>query len=769
MPDYNFLNLSPIEFEDLSRDLLQQHFDITFESFTAGKDDGIDLRYSLSNNKSIIVQCKRYSDYNSLYNNFKKEVLNLKDLKPDRYIVMTSVGLTPSRKTEIIDLFSPYIINTSDIFGRDEMNNLLGLYPEVERQHFKLWLSSTNILEKILHSKIHNQSNFEVEKIEETINVYVDNESYYEALKIIKEKRYVIISGIPGIGKTTLARILVFHYLANSFEEFVYLSDSIDDAFALFKEGKKQVFLFDDFLGTNFLENKLSNNEEQRIVRFIEKVSKSNDKIIILTTREYILAQAKQKYDVFNNPSLEFAKCVIDLSQYTKLVRAKILYNHLFFSNLPEEHILSLVRNQNYKKIIEHKNYNPRIIETITNDDIWRTIDSVDFPKKFIEFLQNPQSIWKHVFENQISYLSQIVLVNLMAAGTPILLEDLKVIVQNFAKNFTSKYGVVYNELQFNKSLRELENTFIKISKDESNRLKVDYQNPSVQDFLVFYFRGYPDYITDILKTTNCFNQIFKIFSFKEDFDYAISNRILLTEEQSDIAISRIINDFDYLNSSVLKGYSRNFEKEHFSDFIKLNEIVKFIDLEKNSIVREMVLARFKSIMFAGNTQMYTDEMSCYINLVDEFQVELISDIEQILEKVAGSIVDLNEFEEFERFEGIFGERYMKIISTNELHRKRISTLMSLQIEHEDDDLEGVLEEYVNRAKKYNLDYSDLKKTIEKKIENKESEEEDEEKIDWLSEFKSKQKENNEKEEELIKNMFDSFNTIEKPMASTRS
>ncbi len=37
MPNYDFLNLSPPEFEDLSRDLLQQHFKVVIESFTAGK------------------------------------------------------------------------------------------------------------------------------------------------------------------------------------------------------------------------------------------------------------------------------------------------------------------------------------------------------------------------------------------------------------------------------------------------------------------------------------------------------------------------------------------------------------------------------------------------------------------------------------------------------------------------------------------------------------------------------------------------------------
>ena len=59
MPDYDFLNLSPPEFEDLTRDLLQKHFNITLESFTSGRDNGIDLRYSSSANNDLIIQCKR--------------------------------------------------------------------------------------------------------------------------------------------------------------------------------------------------------------------------------------------------------------------------------------------------------------------------------------------------------------------------------------------------------------------------------------------------------------------------------------------------------------------------------------------------------------------------------------------------------------------------------------------------------------------------------------------------------------------------------------
>ncbi|PKP58491.1 hypothetical protein CVT91_08525 [Candidatus Atribacteria bacterium HGW-Atribacteria-1] len=66
MTDYNFLNLSPFDFEELTRDILQKHFNIYLESFTTGRDGGIDLRHSKEKNNNLIVQCKRYDNYNSL-------------------------------------------------------------------------------------------------------------------------------------------------------------------------------------------------------------------------------------------------------------------------------------------------------------------------------------------------------------------------------------------------------------------------------------------------------------------------------------------------------------------------------------------------------------------------------------------------------------------------------------------------------------------------------------------------------------------------------
>ncbi|TDE01530.1 restriction endonuclease [Flavobacterium sandaracinum] len=749
MSNYDFLNLSPSDFEDLSRDLLQKEWQITLETFASGRDNGIDLRYSTANDEEIIIQCKRYSDYKSFFSNLKKEKEKVFKLKPRRYIVSTSVGLSPSRKDQIVNLFSPYIKSTADVYGKDDINNLISKYPEIERQHFKLWLSNSTILDKILNSKIYNQSNFEIETIKETVNVYVDNESYYKAIEIIKDKKYVIISGIPGIGKTTLARVLVFHYLANGFEDFIYLSDSINDGYTLYKEGRKQIFLFDDFLGTNFLENKLSNNEEQRIVKFIEKISKSKDKIIIFTTREYILAQAKQKYDAFNNQSLKFAKCIIDLSQYTKLVKAKILYNHLYFSNIPESHILNLLDNNAYLKIINHRTYNPRIIQTITNDDFWKTIDSDKFSENFLEFIENPQSVWKHVFENQISKLSQIILVNLMACGSPILLNDLKLVIQNFARHFNSKYGIIYSEIEFTKSIRELENTFIKTVKDKDNVFAIEYQNPSVQDFLVFYFRDYSDYITDILECTLFFNQMFRVFSFKNDFGYSVQTRILLSNDNINIVVNRIINEFDVFKSSTLKGSTyHRFYKDDLSIYNQLDTLRYSIKIDEIPELEDFVK---KTLVHTINTHKLQDfEFDSFINLIEGFQYDIEFNAFEIINACSEHVTDINELDTFERFESVFFD-YSSIVKDDENIKKRIITILELEAEHTEEDFEETKTDLISRAQKYNIDYSDIEAIIEKKIVDK-NENDD---IDWSAGNKSKN--NDSIDDKEIKNIFDSL------------
>lgn len=766
MPNYDFLNLSPPEFEDLSKDLLQKHLKITLESFTSGKDKGIDLRYAGTTKNEIIVQCKRYSDFSTFFGVLKKEIPKVAVLNPSRYIITTSVGLTPNQKEEIQKLFPTYINSSEDIYGRQDLNNLLGLFPDIEKQHFKLWLSSTNILEKILHSRIYNQSVFEEDKIKETIKTYVENESYFESLEILKDKKYVIISGIPGIGKTTLARILVYHFLANGFEEFIFLSDSIKEAYDTFKDGVKQIFLFDDFLGRNFLERKLSNNEEQRIVKFIEKISTSKDKLLILTTREYILTQAKQRYDIFENPSLEFAKCIIDLSQYTKIVRARILYNHLYFSGITEEYINNILEEQSYKWIIQHRNYSPRIIQTITNPDIWKNIKPEEFSDKIYEFLDYPESIWKHVYENQISKFSQCILANIMSTGTPILYDDLKLAIQNFAKVHSPKYGISYSELEFRKSIRELENTFIITNKDEINQIAIEYQNPSVQDFLVNYFKDLPDFINDILESAIFFNQLLRVFAIEDK--YLINgklvtrtNKILLTEKSKQLLVKKLLTEYEFLNSSQIASVryratmTSRWIKSNYSDYRKLNEITKEFLLEEHPEIRDFVSKTFAKFIIPN--ELDGEDFGYYLNLLSELKDDYEFDKSLAIKKYFESITFLQQTQDFERFETILPEDYEEFINNPDNYYDRVNELIYEEAENaEDDYLDDTLDEIKSASGRFGMDYEDAANIIEEKIEKKKQKAEEEydwDKDDYRPDSTTKVRDEN----VVIKNMFDSL------------
>lgn len=80
MPNYNLNVLQPAEFEDLARDLIQKQFGVFVESFTTGRDSGIDLRFATINGGKSIVQAKRYKDYSSLLSNLKGRWIKFEEL-----------------------------------------------------------------------------------------------------------------------------------------------------------------------------------------------------------------------------------------------------------------------------------------------------------------------------------------------------------------------------------------------------------------------------------------------------------------------------------------------------------------------------------------------------------------------------------------------------------------------------------------------------------------------------------------------------------------
>ena len=498
---YTFETLSPNDFEILTRDLLQKELSLTLESFKSGRDNGIDLRYSQNKENDIIIQCKHYqgSTFNDLIKTMKREVEKIKELSPERYILVTSLPLTPKNKEKIIEICEPYITRNSDIYSQNDINNLLQKFPEVEKNTFKLWMTSTNVLERLFHSGTYNKSEFKLENIKEKIKIFVPNPSLDKANKILEENNFVVISGAPGVGKTTLADMIIWQYVSQGYE-FINVTDNINEAVNVYKrdENCKQIFYYDDFLG----ETNLAKNEDSDLILFIKQINKDKNKKLVLATREYILQQTKlssEKIDYF-----EFKKCIIDLKSYSNLIKAEILYNHLYFSKLPEEYIQSIISNENYVSIIDHDNYNPRIIEYMTKPKILEYVKAENYFNEFMNNLNNPENIWSHAFENHLNNKSRSILFALTTTQYISSYFGNTDRIKETAKKICRKlYSENITDLDFKKNLKILNGDFI----DITDKNKLSFSNPSVIDFLENYILN-NDLIPDFIELSEQYEHI---------------------------------------------------------------------------------------------------------------------------------------------------------------------------------------------------------------------------------------------------------------------
>ena len=542
MITYDFKVLQYNEFECLTRDLLQEEFGIFIESFKDGRDNGIDLRFGKIKGEKTIVQVKRYKEWNELHAQLTKEVPKVQKLKPTKYLLATSVGLSPQNKAIIMEMFFPYIKSTNDIYGQDDLNNLIGKHPNIEQKYYKLWLASTNVLQQIINKDVVNWSSFELDQIKEQITLYVQNESFRKSYEILKEYRYVIISGIPGIGKTTLARMLSYNILANGYEEFVCITDNLSDGAKFFQKGKKQVFFFDDFLGSNVFEP-VEKDFDKKLVSFIDAIKREKDKVFILTTREYILSEAKSRYEKFQINNIEIAKCTVDLSSYSKFIKANILYNHLADADLPDIYIEQILKDRRYKKLIEHPNFNPRIIETYIDRGLWKKYPAEEFMQRFEDFFYKPTMVWQQAFEN-LDIKARYALLVFASMGKEIYLEDWYTSFLYFCKMTYSQLGLVCENFEWKKIIKVLQDCFIKTINYKGHTI-VSYFNPSILDFIVTYLVELKDIQRLLIQNSYYVEQLCTIFRDSPTSFFGYDSYIIITEE----LYQDIVNRFEHLMS----------------------------------------------------------------------------------------------------------------------------------------------------------------------------------------------------------------------------
>jgi hypothetical protein len=407
-------------------------------------------------------------------------------------------------------LFAPYCRGAEDILGREDLNNLLVLHPSVEQKNFKLWLTSEPVLTRFLQAGIWGDAELTMQRIRRRTSRYVPNPSLDRAKQILDDHHYCIIAGIPGIGKTTLAEILLIDYVDRHGFQAIRIANDLSEIKGVKNPQNRQIFYFDDFLGTKALD-KLQKNEDQRLIDFIEEVAANTNWRFVLTTREYILNAAKTRYETFTYPPVPLKPCVVELADYTRPIRARILYNHIFFSDLASSYKRALLEKGRYEEILSHENYNPRIIEHMTQARNLEHVEPDAYFGDLMASLENPKRIWEHAFKNQLGEAAQHLLIAMGSLPDEIRVSDLETAFNALYQHRRTRLGFSTSSRDFENALRELDGTFIKTTLIGSDQV-VAFHNPSVGDFLDGYLASSAREVEDLIESAVFFDQFTQLW-----------------------------------------------------------------------------------------------------------------------------------------------------------------------------------------------------------------------------------------------------------------
>lgn len=508
---FNFYSLSPGEFGELSRDVLEIMTGKRLYVTDSPNDRGIDIADDRLH-PSLIGQAKHYigSTSSQLMQSLKRERENLERIRPKEYFLFVSKELTADRLDEIVELFRPIVpIEVHNVVTLHVLDDMLRSpeYRPVLQKYPTLWNFSTDILKDVVNRSVLLDSEEIIQQANEHTE-FVPTEVFGRCLETLEREHILLLQGAPGSGKTITSKMIALDFIHRGYS-LRYSADSnikeLKEALSL--EDDKGLLFLDDFLGQIYYN--MDESKIRQLETVLSYVRRSKNKYIILNSRVTILREAYQKFNRFS-PLLRNIP-VVSTDSLTTYEKAQIFKNHIEknFPDALEEHVRYLVSTEKHLEIIRHRNFNPRIISLLSLLRSHSAQPDVCY-QKLIHYLNFPEEIWKEEFETRLLPQDRVLLTTLYS------LTNRSVEYDILRECFNARIGTMpeidKTVNQLNSVLNRLNQSMIQVSIKE--KYEIGVINPSVNDFLFRYIEENKPEKEAVIHAAVYLDQILKIAAY---------------------------------------------------------------------------------------------------------------------------------------------------------------------------------------------------------------------------------------------------------------
>ena len=520
------------DFENFAIEIVKKKFkNSSLHGFKEGKDDGIDGIDDITS-PSLVIQAKRWQVTKNRATAVKllKEEIDKIALTKEKYgwkndfnyVIVTSMDLSPANLKEIrdyADTIIPNAIPTDDYIIFSSTLTTLSQHKEYSEIFIKYGLLEkdiTNVLRNIKFKNIEAESKDYFSDFD--AHYFVETRFLGEAYNILQREHILLIQGPAGIGKTTTCSMLGNLFLNNNknvFDIIMRRVEDINEVLRLYNENYRDnedrnlFVVFDDFLGRNKFD------VGQRVLQDIKKLysasTNTNNLFICLNSRTQILKDATlinfEFQKLINEKFSEERRFIIDLSKYSDIERAhifrKVFERKADYLDIDDKK--ELVEKYNYligrdwKRIIQHRNYFPRLIELIANN----FKDSNEIFYDYVVYnLEHPNQLYNNLFNNLKDEEKYLLFSLLRFDSYPINEEWLMNSLQAL------KLNPIFD---FQKSLKKLDGSWLTFKKESfDDDSMVDFFNPSIIDFLNDKLKEYPKITEKITQNSIYLHQLCK-------------------------------------------------------------------------------------------------------------------------------------------------------------------------------------------------------------------------------------------------------------------